>query len=165
MNIERYLSQRDAATLCRLAEQLLRLRDVHLNHAERLVEVISSAILLPEHAKRTDCVCLQAEVTYRYIGTREPSSMVLVSPQDANETLARVSILTPLALALIGRRIGHVVEIAAGAQRVQFAEIIAVQIVPPPAQLTDNHGGTHALHRRRADQLPFVRDVWPRYGT
>lgn len=53
-------------------------------------------------------------------------SIILVCPQDANETLARVSILSPSAMSLLGRVIGSIVEIPAPFNQVQFVEIVDV---------------------------------------
>lgn len=155
MKVERYLSQRDAATLCRLAEQLLRLRDVNLNSAERLLDVISSAILLPEHATRTDCVSLHSEVTYRHVGAQDQSSLVLVCPHDANTALAHMSALAPLALALLGRCVGSIVQVVTGSERIEYVEILAVKHPSQPA--------SHMPPRHSIDALPYLRDTWAKY--
>lgn len=126
MNIERYLTKHDAAVLSRLAEQQLRVRDVRFNAAERLIDLISSSILLPENAERKDCVTLYSRADYRKVGSDERRSLVIVCPQDANEALARVSILAPLALALIGRRRHSIVEVALPFDKVEFVEIMEV---------------------------------------
>lgn len=127
MKIVRFLSQEDAATLSRIAENLLRVRDVHFNCAEKLIELIATSILQPEGCVRSDYVTLNSAVTYRAIGTRQMESIILVSPQDANETLARVSVLSPSAISLIGRVIGSIVEMPAPFNQVQFVEIVDIQ--------------------------------------
>jgi regulator of nucleoside diphosphate kinase len=164
MNVERYLSQRDAAALCRLAEHLLRQRDVTLNCAERLVEVISSSILLPEHATRPNCVSLYSEVTYRHIGAHDRNSIVLVCPNDASDTLARVSTLAPLALALLGRSVGSIVQVDGGGDRIEHVEVLAVT-PPTDAVLAQNlrGGQRHSGAAMSTDALPCLRPCWPGY--
>jgi len=127
MNIERFLSQNDASILSRLAENLLRLRDLNFNHAERVIELITTSILLPENSRRDDYAGLYSTVIYRAIGTSESKSIVIVCPHDANDTLANVSILSPLAMALIGRVVGSIVAVALPFNRLQYVEILEVR--------------------------------------
>ena len=127
MKIERYLSQHDASTLSRLAENLLRLRDVKFNHAERIIELITTAILLPENSQRNDYVSLYSTVVYRAIGTSQLKSIVIVCPQDASDVLAKISLLAPLAMALLGRVVGSVVAVTLPFNQVQYIEIVEVQ--------------------------------------
>jgi len=127
MKIERVLSQEDAAVLSRLAENLLRMREVSFNFAEQLIELISSSILLPQNVQRHDCVSLQSEVTFREVGTKHSETVFLVCPQDAHEGLARISILAPLAMALIGRPVGSVAEVVLPFNRVKYLEITGVR--------------------------------------
>ncbi|WP_334190750.1 GreA/GreB family elongation factor [Noviherbaspirillum sp.] len=141
MKIERFLSQEDAATLSRIAENLLRVRDVDYNCAEKLIDLIATSVLQPKDCPRSDFVTLNSEVTYRAVGTRTMESIVLVCPHDANETLARVSILAPLAMALIGRVIGSIVEISVPINQIRFVEIVDFQ----PAHATSYYPGNAAL--------------------
>lgn len=127
MKIQRYLSQDDATTLSQLAEHLLRLRDVRINSAELLIDLIGTSILLPENARRDDCVALHSLVTYRTVGSEQSQAIIIVCPQDASETLARVSILAPLAMALLGRTIGSIVEVVLPFNRLKLVEIVDVR--------------------------------------
>jgi regulator of nucleoside diphosphate kinase len=127
MKFDRFLTQEDASTLSRLAEQLLRVREVRINFAEKLIELIATSILLPENAPRPDCVCLHSKVTYRVIGTDEHRVVHVVCPIDANDMLAQVSVLAPLALALLGRSVGSIVEIPMPFSQVQYVEIVEVR--------------------------------------
>ncbi|OWW21437.1 GreA/GreB family elongation factor [Noviherbaspirillum denitrificans] len=129
MKIERYLSQEDAAILSRLAEHMLRMRDVRINFAEQLIELIGTAILLPENVRRDDCVALNSEVVYRDIEMGRVGTVVIVCPQEANDTLARVSILAPLAMALLGRPVGCIAEVRLPFDKLRHVEIVAV--TPP----------------------------------
>lgn len=126
MKIERYLTQHDAALLSKLAEHMLRVRDVKINAGEALIELISSSILLPDNAVRKDCVSLYSQVTYCEVDSEQRYSVVIVAPQDANQTLARVSVLAPFALAVIGRPVGSLVEIHLPFDKVQFVKILEV---------------------------------------
>ena len=126
MKLERYLTQADATVLSRLAEQLLRVRDVKFNAGEDLIDLLSTAILLPENSERKDCVSLDAEVTYAPVGSDDKQVIVIVCPQDANQALARVSVLAPVALALLGRPVGSVVEVPLPFGQVQTVRVLDV---------------------------------------
>jgi regulator of nucleoside diphosphate kinase len=145
MKTERFLSQEDAATLSRLAEHLLRLRDVNMNFAERLIDLIGTAILLPENVRMDDCVALYSKVTYREIGSDQHQSVVIVCPQDTQEALARVSILAPLAMSLLGRPAGSIVEVALPFDQVKFVEI--VDVLPADYRAQEPHSGRAAAAR------------------
>lgn len=127
MKIERYLTQDDAAVLSRLAEQLLRMRDIDFNLAEKLADLISTSILLPENVRKNDCVSLYSRVRYRQVGSNDVQPIVIVCPHEVHETQAGASILAPLAMALIGRLEGSIVEVELPFNRVQFVEILSVE--------------------------------------
>ncbi|WP_151447639.1 GreA/GreB family elongation factor [Lacisediminimonas profundi] len=141
MKIERLLSQRDASILSRLAENMLRLRDVKFNHAERLIELITSSILLPENSCREDYVSLYSTVEYRTIGAAESHSIVIVCPQDASDTLAKVSLLSPMAMALLGRIAGSVVAVTHSFNKIEYVEIVGVRAIPGDS---DSDGHCHS---------------------
>jgi regulator of nucleoside diphosphate kinase len=150
MRFERFLTQADASTLSRLAEHLLRVRDVKFNVAERLVELIATAILLPENVVRPDCVSLQSTVTYRVVGTDAHRTVHIACPLDACDALAHVSILAPLAMALVGRPVGSIVEVTLPFNQIQYVEIVDVQRDVFPQSATgansDRIGGYRGTH-------------------
>ncbi|TCS36529.1 regulator of nucleoside diphosphate kinase [Paucimonas lemoignei] len=124
MKFERYLTQYDAAILGRLAEQMLRVRELKFNAGEELVDLISSSILLPATVTKPDHVSLFSEVTCSKVGSGETFTVVIVSPEDANQTLAQISILSPIGLALIGRKINSTVEV-----RLPFGQTETIKII------------------------------------
>ncbi|WP_420475477.1 GreA/GreB family elongation factor [Noviherbaspirillum sp. ST9] len=127
MKNERFLSQEDATILCRLAEHLLRMRDVTFNIAEQLIELIGSSILLPENAERSDYVALYSEVTFREVGSMRLETIFLVCPQDTQDALARVSILSPIALALLGRPLGSITAVTLPFFKVRYVEVVGIR--------------------------------------
>ncbi|HJV73353.1 MAG TPA: GreA/GreB family elongation factor [Noviherbaspirillum sp.] len=133
MKTERYLTQADATVLSRLAEQLLRVREVKFNAGEDLIDLLSTAILLPENSTRKDCVALHTEVTYHTGSPKEKKTLAIVCPQDANQELARVSVLAPLAMALIGREVGSVVDVELPFGHSQAVSILKVHPLSAPA--------------------------------
>lgn len=129
MRMKRYLSQNDAAVLSRLAEHLLRTGHTHICAGQRLAELIANSILVPESESQPDFVALNSTVAYREVGSDLVQFVAIVCPRSADPGLASVSILTPLALALIGRPVGSITEVDfAGA--VKYLHIDSVERLP-----------------------------------
>lgn len=126
MKNQRYLTQNDAALLSKLAEHLLRLGEMEFNAGEEIVDMISTSTIFPADVQRKDCVSLYSTVTYARVNSDDRHSITIVVPQDANLQLARISALTPIGLALIGRKILHIVTVTLPSNRVEKFKILAV---------------------------------------
>ena len=129
MHLERYLTQHDAAILSRLAETLLREMDVKFNKGEQLLQILTSAILLPENVQKDDCVSLYSEVLYQRLDTKEQHTVTIVCPYEATPALARISALAPLALALVGVRVNSVVTVELLADQFYEAKVLDVRSI------------------------------------
>lgn len=143
MKVERFLSQHDAATLSRLAENLLRLPHARYFYAEKLIEILRTAILLPEQCGKTDYACLNSTVMVRPVGTDEVRALLLACPHDANDSLAAATVLTPMAMALLGRVAGSIVDVVQPYNRVQFIQIVGIV---PAGMSRPRQGGEREQH-------------------
>jgi len=130
MTTLRYLRQHDAAILSRLAAAWMRSDDADPGVAAELADLVASSILLPETDERTDYVSLNSRVTCRVDDTSNSHTVVIACPQDANYSLARVSVLTPLAMALLGRPSGSVVNVSEAPGAAQQVHLVDVEPVP-----------------------------------
>ncbi|MNR76128.1 nucleoside diphosphate kinase regulator [compost metagenome] len=126
MKNERYLTQNDAATLSRIAEHLLRMGEVEINAGEQLIDIISTSTILPVGVQRKGYVTLYSNVSYTPVGTEDVRTLTIVCPQDANPQLALISALTPIGLALIGRKALSTVEVALPSKRTEKLKIIDI---------------------------------------
>lgn len=117
-----YLSQDDLAVLSAFAR-------TRGGDADALAALIASSIPLPSTAAAPRRVALGATVRYRAVGASDTQAIVIACPHDANAMLARVSILTPLALGLLGHAEGCTVGIALPHARTVQVDILEVQ--PP----------------------------------
>lgn len=126
MKNERYLTQNDAATLSRIAEHLLRMGEIEINAGEQLLDIISTSIILPVDVQRKGYVTLYSTVTYAPVDSDEERKLTIVCPQDANPQLALISALTPIGLALIGRKALTTVEVALPSKRIEKLKILDV---------------------------------------
>lgn len=134
MKSERYLSQTDAAILSRLAEHLLRTGGPGTQHAKQLISIIETAILLPANATRDDYVALYSTVACRDVESNRHMSICIVCPREVHEGLARVSILSPLALSLVGRIDGSFVDVTLPFLQPMFVEIVGIEHATPMSQ-------------------------------
>lgn len=124
MKNQRILKQNDAAILSRLAEQLLRLSEVEFNVGEELLDMISTAKILAVGTERKDCVALYSTVTYSPANIADRRTLTIVCPHEANPQLAHVSVLSPIGLALIGRKSLHIVDVALPSKRMERIKIL-----------------------------------------
>ena len=119
-----YLSQDDLAVLSAFARR-------HGEGARELASLLLASIPLPATGDAPRRVSLGATVRYRALGAHDTQAIVIACPQDANALLARVSILTPLALGLLGHAEGCTVDIALPHARTLPVDIVEVR--PPSA--------------------------------
>ncbi|MBS0309021.1 MAG: GreA/GreB family elongation factor [Proteobacteria bacterium] len=139
MKFERYLNQHDAAILGRLAERLLRVRDLKFNPGEQLTDIISNAILLSANTRKNDCVMLGARVDYCTLGSEEEHAVTIVAPEEADQASGMVSVLAPIGMALIGRKVGSVVEIQLPFGQTEFVRIMDVEKASTTAKASRNN--------------------------
>lgn len=124
---QRILSYQDALLLSKLSEHLLRVAGPETYAAEQLVEILSTGTILPDGEIREDRVGIGSLVVYHEAGQRERENTTIVPPEDGNPSLGRISVLTPMALALIGRKVGTTVEVPLPLQRTKQFTIAEVQ--------------------------------------
>lgn len=125
MTLPRYLQQHDAAILGRLAGAWMRAGGERACAGTRLAELLGTAILLPASDGRGHAG-LHAQVRCRSLDSGEQHLVFLACPHDANLALARVSLLTPLGLAVLGRVRGSIVSVEDRAGETGRIEIVAV---------------------------------------
>lgn len=132
MKNQRYLTQNDAAILSKLAEHLLRLDDAEVEVGDEVMDMISTSVILSGDTQRKDCVSLYSTVSYSPANSDEKRSLTLVSPSDANPQLGLISTLTPIGLALIGRKISQTVEVVLPSNRVEKIKILDITPMDSP---------------------------------
>lgn len=127
MKTQRILKQNDAAILSRLAEQLLRLGEVEFNIGEELLDMISTSKILAINTERKDCAALYSTVTYSPADSDDRRSVTIVCPHEANPQLAYVSVLSPIGLALIGRKPLQIIDLALPGNRMEKIKILELK--------------------------------------
>lgn len=122
-----YISETDRERLGNLIELIRNQRErSNLSYANNLedelefAEVVASEDILP------DVVTMRSKVRLKDVDTKEESVYSIVFPSEANADERKISVLAPLATALLGYRSGATIEFRAPGRvrRLQIVEIL-----------------------------------------
>ena len=103
------------------AQGLLELR------ISKLEDLVSNARIIDESKINTEQVQILNKVRINNIKTKTEHTYMLVSESEANLKEGKLSVVTPIAKALMGKRVGDVVEVQAPAGTMQF-KILEISI-------------------------------------
>ena len=107
---ELFVSARDAEALATMLAEHRRANPFEADASDELADLLMEARLVAADALPADRVALGSTVTYEEQPTGRLRTVTLVLPEAADAAKARISVLSPIALALIGRETGAVVE-------------------------------------------------------
>jgi regulator of nucleoside diphosphate kinase len=97
---------------------------------DALADLLLEARLVPHEALPADRVAMNSAVTYEEEPRGERRSVILVHPIEADASAGRISVLTPVGLALLGRRPGSRVAATLPGDRVATIRILAANRKP-----------------------------------
>lgn len=98
---------------------------------ERLIDEIARAKLVAPARMRDDVVTIGSEVTYRDLGMARSHTVSVVYPEDADIEEGRISILTPVGVALLGLSPGAAISWTTLDDQTRQLQVLEVK--PPPA--------------------------------
>lgn len=78
--------------------------------AELLEEELNRASVVPDGELPADVVSMNSQVRFQDLETEKETVVTLVYPHDANIEESKISILAPVGSALIGLRVGQVIQ-------------------------------------------------------
>jgi regulator of nucleoside diphosphate kinase len=107
---ELLVSATDAEALALMLGDRRRNHALEAAAADALVELLSEARLVPDEALPGDRVAMNSRIGYEELPGGARRSVTLVFPGDSDPARGRVSVLSPIGLALLGRAPGAVVE-------------------------------------------------------
>lgn len=108
---ELIISARDAEVLALMLGERRRQHALEAAAANALADLLLEARLVPDEELPADRVAMNSKVTYREEPAGMRRSVILVHPIDADAAVGRVSVLSPVGLALLGRTPGSVVTV------------------------------------------------------
>ena len=108
---ELIISARDAEVLALMLGERRRQHALEAAAANALADLLLEARLVPDEKLPADRVAMNSKVTYREEPAGMRRSVILVHPIDADAAVGRVSVLSPVGLALLGRTPGSVVTV------------------------------------------------------
>ncbi|MDO9525412.1 MAG: nucleoside diphosphate kinase regulator [Gemmobacter sp.] len=98
---------------------------------ERLIDEIARAKLVSPEKLRGDIVTIGSEVTYRDLSTARVQTVVVVFPEDADIDQHRISVVTPVGVALLGLSVGAKISWVTRDDETRQLEVVTVK---PPAE-------------------------------
>lgn len=122
-----YISQTDRDRLANLIELVRGQRDrSNLNYVRKLEDELEFAEIVAPAEMPSDVVTMRSRMRLKDMDTEEESVYSIVFPTEANIDEGTISVLTPLATALLGHRRGVTVEFHAPGRvrRMQILEIL-----------------------------------------
>jgi len=79
-------------------------------NAEKLAQELESGVLMEPQEIPSDVVTMNSVVKISFVGEEQQQEFRIVYPDEADFRMKRVSILAPIATALIGFRVGDLIE-------------------------------------------------------
>ena len=122
-----YITKKDRERLGGLIQQVRIQNDrAHLGYVNRLEEELEEAEIVAPEAIPPDVVTMRSKVKLKDLDTNEERVYSIVFPSEANSDEGKISILAPLATALLGFRSGETVEFQAPTRlrRLKIEEIL-----------------------------------------
>lgn len=100
-----FISARDAEALAAMLGAHRRANPFEADASDALAELLLEARLVPARLA-ADRVAMGSTVTYAEAASGARRMVTLVYPRDADAAKGRISVLSPVGLALLGRRLG-----------------------------------------------------------
>ena len=121
---ELILSARDAEVLALMLGERRRQHALEAAAADALADLLVEARLVPHERLPADRIAMDSKVEYREEPDGERRSVILVHPIEADAAVGRISVLSPVGLALLGRTPGSLVDVALPGGRVLTIRIL-----------------------------------------
>ena len=124
---ELILSATEAEVLALMLGERRRASPLETGAADTLADLLVGARLVPHHELPADRVAMNSRVTYDELPRGGRRSVVLVHPIESDPAAGRISVLSPIGLALLGRAPGAEVDAGLPGGRWLTIRIIDVQ--------------------------------------
>jgi regulator of nucleoside diphosphate kinase len=109
---ELIVSASDAEVLALMLGERRRAPALETAAADALADLLVEARLVPHERLPADRIAMNSKVTYEEEPDGERRSVILVHPLESDPSAGRISVLSPVGLALLGRTPGSLVDVA-----------------------------------------------------
>lgn len=101
-------------------------KTIDVAEAEKLINELNSATILTPHEIPADVVTMNSVVKISFVDSGKQLEFKIVYPGEANFKEKKVSIFSPVATALIGFRVGDLIEwmVPGGLTKIRIDEIV-----------------------------------------
>ncbi|HCY42165.1 MAG TPA: nucleoside diphosphate kinase regulator [Prolixibacteraceae bacterium] len=101
-------------------------KTIDVAEAEKLIKELNSATILTPHEIPADVVTMNSVVKISFADSGKQLEFKIVYPNEANFKEKKVSIFSPVATALIGFRVGDLIEwmVPGGLTKIRIDEIV-----------------------------------------
>jgi regulator of nucleoside diphosphate kinase len=124
------VSASDLEALAPLLSDRRRSGRLEANAADALADVLIDARMVPHDRLPADRVSMNARVAYREEPNGESRTVAVVHPNEAAPSDGRISVLSPVGRALLGRRAGSVASLSVPGGRALTIRVLAVEPAP-----------------------------------
>jgi regulator of nucleoside diphosphate kinase len=126
MDRDIYITEFDLKRLVELVQVGITFKGKDDNHLQRLQEELDRAHVVETTAIPQDVVTMNSRVRLLDVYTGEERLCALVFPSDADIELNKISILAPIGTAMLGYRVGDMIEweVPGGLKQLRIAEIL-----------------------------------------
>jgi regulator of nucleoside diphosphate kinase len=127
--IERTLSELDHVRLLNLLRRVAR-GDVSAPPWRAIEDVLDASDLVPSREVAPDVVTMHSQILLQDTQTGQRNTLTLCYPEQADPAVGRVSVLSPVGIALLGLRVGSVARWVGPSGDEKAVEIVAVLFQP-----------------------------------
>ena len=121
---ELVLSAADAEVLALMLGERRRAHALEAAAADALADLLVEARKVPHHELPEDRVAMNSVITYREEPDGALRTVALVHPIESDPSRGRISVLSPIGLALLGRGRGALVDAALPDERVMTIRVL-----------------------------------------
>ncbi|MBA7549320.1 Regulator of nucleoside diphosphate kinase [subsurface metagenome] len=121
-----YITDLDKKRLKQLIREARTFGSEHEIYIEKLEGELNRSKVVKSKEIPTDVITMNSKVRLKDLDTREEMIYWLVFPDDANPDQNKISILAPIGTALIGYRVGDVIEwkVPVGLRKLKVLEVL-----------------------------------------
>jgi regulator of nucleoside diphosphate kinase len=124
---ELLVSARDAEALASIVGDRRRADRFEADAADALAEVLMDARMVPYDRLPADRVAMNSRVSYRDLASGARRTVAIVHPNEAAPSLGRISVLSPVGRALLGRRAGSTASISVPGGRALTVQVLDIE--------------------------------------